>query len=376
MRMNFIIDWLEFTYFVPESDSHTLFQSFEEEFPELEEYIQNMVLLDYGKHGYTHCLTYTDDFMIWYNPEHERMGVHVVFPGHGMHKLCEIFKLGGLEKFVQAKDLFALLKSRHCRITRMDIAYDDFEMLITPHEYARWMLEGRVRTKARTYNFVSSQQAAGGTFYLGKRGAERYIRIYDKNFESKGKVPSIRYEFELRGAWCQKIFDLIMNDSVFTFKDLISDYFEIVEAYNNISGSDHAVYSRKKRAALEARWLEFLELCGKVVLNDSSPIDLHIPREKTEYSMKKCIDWVAHQLSPSLFLLLETIGIDRLEDLIRISGRNRLKKEKIAVMSKYKSEADDLDKMIRDSNERMEAAIKRTREEFDSPDFMAKVANL
>lgn len=376
MKLNFIIDWLEFTYHVPESDSHTLFQSFQDDFPEFEEYIQNMVFLGYGKHGYTHCLTYSDEFMIWYNPEHERMGVHVVFPGHGIYKLCEIFNLDGLEKFANAKDLFTLLKSRHCRVTRMDIAYDDFDMLITPHEYARWMLDGRIRTKARTYDFISSQQTVGGTFYLGTRGRERYIRIYDKNFESKGKVPSIRYEFELRGAWCQKIFDLVINSSFFTFKDIITDYFEVVESYDNVSGSVQAVYARKKRAILDARWLEFLELCGKVVLNDSDPVDLKIPRKKTEYSMKKCIDWVAHQLSPSLFMLLESIGIERLEDLIRVSGRNRLKPEKIAVMGKYKQEAEDLDKMIRDSNERFEAALKRTREQLDSSDFMKKVANL
>lgn len=381
MKMNFFLDWFEFTFLFKfdedhDHDSHTLWDCFLEFFPEFESYINEMTLLEYGKFGYTRILTYKDEFMIMYNPDQEHMGVHIVFPGHGMHMLCQVFGLGGMEEFAQAKDLFDKLSSRNCKVTRMDIAYDDYEKLIMPSDFNFWLVHKRIRTQSQTMQYVTSKSDAGGTFYIGRRGSARYMRIYDKNHESKGKINAIRYEFELRREWAQKVMDLVTSGTFFTFKDLVADFIAIVQEYDYENGSSGTISMRKSRAELDEKWFKFLELCGKVVLNDDSPVDLTIPRVKKEYSIRRSIDWVIRQLAPSLFVLHETIGVDRLMEIVDYHGRSRLKKDKVAVMDKYRQEADDLDKMIRDSQMRFDQALYRTREELDSPEFQSKVASL
>lgn len=334
MKMNFVLDWLEFTYKRPSEEGYCIFDSFLEDFPEIDALFDEMKLLDHGMHGYTNCFTFTDDFMIWFNPDHEEMGVHVVFPGHGMYKLCEIFNLPGLEDFADAKALFDILSNRHCKVTRIDIAYDDFEKVITPHDYNNFMSNGRIRTRARCWSFISSGQRVGGTFYLGRRGNDRFIRIYDKDFESDGKINSIRYEFELRGDWASKIIDLVSRSDKFYFSDLIQNYMEVVEEYDT-EGSRDVVYSRKYRSNLDEKWEKFLQLCGKVV--DSEPVDLKIPRKKTEYTLKHSLEWLSKQVAPTLFMMHESIGIDNIIDIIN-SARNRLKPQQIAVIKKYIAE--------------------------------------
>lgn len=346
MKMNFILDWLEFTYKVPSEEGFCIFDSFLEDFPEIDKVFADMKLLDHGMHGYTKCFTFTDDFMIWFNPDHEEMGVHVVFPGHGMYKLCEIFDLPGMEDFADAKSLFEILTNRHCKITRIDIAYDDFDKVITPFDYNNFMVNGRIRTKARSWSFIASGQLSGGTFYLGKRGRERFIRIYDKDFESGGKIPSIRYEFELRQEWALKIVDLVLNNVKFYFSDLIQDFMEVVEEYD-LNGTRDVLYTRKSRSKLDERWEKFLEVCVKVVEND--PIDLTIPRKKTEYTLKHSLEWLSKQVAPTLFMLHESIGLENIVEIIN-SARNRLKPQQAAVISKYINERIQYEEWIKQLN--------------------------
>lgn len=62
------------------------------------------------------------------------------------------------------------------------------------------MINNQITTRSREWSFISSTQngGAGATFYLGKRGSDRFLRVYDKDYESDGRIPAIRYEFELR----------------------------------------------------------------------------------------------------------------------------------------------------------------------------------
>ena len=344
MIMN--LDWLEFTYlnFNGSEFGCTVYDNFCEEFPELEKYMEQMHMLKYGISGYSNCLQFNDDFMIWYNPKYEEMGVHVVFPGHSMHMLCDIFNLPTINDLVYAKDLLQILDNRSCRITRLDICYDDYEKMFTPQDFVRFDVEGRIRTNTRTFGYLKSRQNEGHTVYIGKRGSERYLRIYDKNYESGGKINAIRYEFELRRDYVREIARMIRNCEFFTFADLIGSFIEIIDDYDNSNGSDLAISQRKSRAGVDEKWqllMEQMQLFAKQQIGESK-VDVIVPREKQQLSINRSLRWFRSQVLPTAASLCLSLGDERFLDIVK-SGQEKLNLEKQQMIRKYLTEVSLLD---------------------------------
>lgn len=291
---------------------------------------------------------FCDEYTVLYNPDEQRMGVHVTFPSHGLYRLCEMFGLSGLEDFVEIKSLLKDLKSRSCRITRMDICYDDYTKTFTPHDFGKWMMNGQISTKSRVWSFMSSQAGSGSTFYLGRRGSDRFIRIYDKDYESKGRIPAIRYEFELRKAYVDMIVHKLINDIEFSFADLIENTFVVMNEYDK-SGDRDTDYTRKSRAGVLSVWEEFLEvirygsedeLCEKPAILHS-PVVLKVDTKKREISFKKIHNWITVQVLPSLYIFKECLGDERVNDMIS-AQQGRLNDLQRKMLDKYKTEELDL----------------------------------
>lgn len=335
MKCDFLIDWLEFTYMVPIQEFCSVWDCFLEDFPMFEDQIDNFILAERGMHGYTHCFMFTDEYKVLYNPNEERMGVHVIFPGHGMVRMCEMFGLSGVDDFVPIKSVFKYLNDHHCKVTRMDICYDDYSKRFTPNQFNDWMREKRIRTNARKWSYVSSNQEVGGTFYLGKRGAERFLRIYDKNYESMGAINAVRYEFEFRRDFAVMIFNKVLNDEYFTFGDLLTDFFVVVEPYE-VSDSYGANSMRKSRAAVDSEWQSFLELFVKVVTSD---VSFKVDRKQRVLSISRLHRWIVRQILPSLYVYRESIGLDKLHDMID-AQEVRVSKLQRQMIDKYKLESD------------------------------------
>ena len=260
MKMDFTIDWLEFTFLYPvnEENTTTVFDEFLDAFPEFEDLLDEMVLLERGRNGYTQVYAFTDEFTISYNPDEERLGVHVTFPAHGLYRIMKIFGLDDISEYADAAALLLILKSRHCRISRIDLAYDDYDKTFTPHDFMRWKMNERISTQCKCCGFMMSEATKGGTFYLGKRGKGRFLRIYDKEYESKGAINSIRYEFELRQEWATLIQDKILADVEFSVADLIEGMFTITNEYE-LTDNDSTNATRKNRAGVDEKWQLFLD---------------------------------------------------------------------------------------------------------------------
>lgn len=344
-KVDFLVDWLEFTYLVPEdAGGLTVWENFMEDFPEFANNQCEMVMDSRGRNGYTHCFMFCDEYTVLYNPDEQRMGVHVTFPSHGLYRMCEMFGLSGLDDFVSIKSLLTDLKSRSCRVTRMDICYDDYSKTFTPHDFGKWMMNGQISTKSRVWSFMSSQAGSGATFYLGKRGSDRFIRIYDKDYESKGRIPAIRYEFELRKAYVDMIVNKVINGIEFSFADLIENTFCIMNEYEK-SGDRDVDYVRKLRAGSLSIWEEFLEVIrmgsqDEVFVKHAfikSPIELKVDTKKREVSFKKIHNWITVQVLPSLYIFKECLGEQRLNDMISAQeGRLNILQRKM--LDKYKVE--------------------------------------
>lgn len=88
------------------------------------------------------------------------------------------------------------------RITRLDLTVDDFTHSLNLKEIHEAYQAGCMvaRTKFFKYDagFSSPGVKDGEVIRIGKRSSQFFVRIYNKFFESKGKVDSIRFEAELK----------------------------------------------------------------------------------------------------------------------------------------------------------------------------------
>lgn len=334
MKMDFTIDWLEFTYLCPENLAGcSVWENFLDEFPEFEELLDDMVLLEKGRNGYTHVFAFTDEFSIGYNPDEERLGVHVTFPAHGLYRIMQIFLLDDISEYADAAALFYILKARNCKISRLDLAYDDYTKTFTPHDFMRWKMNERISTQCKCCGFMMSEATKGGTFYLGKRGKGRFLRIYDKEYESKGVINSIRYEFELRQEWASLIQDKIINQDDFSIADLIEGMFYITNEYE-LSGNYVTDNKRKSRAGVDEKWQLFLDSIRTI---RKRHVEIKVCNVKKHNSFDKKEEWIKTQVLPTLFMFTEVVGMDKLLEMIGAQF-GRLKPLQREMLKKFKWE--------------------------------------
>lgn len=336
----FTLDWLEFTYKVPYSEETDLIDDFFDDFLEFDTIRDELVMLDYGLHGYSHVLRYLDEFMIMYNPSRIDMGVHVVFPGNSMHTLARLFGFMSVNEFVSCQSLFKVLKDRHCKPSRLDICFDDYQKIFRPLDFNRFYCTGRISTRMQHVSYISSKRNEGDTFYVGKRGKGRFLRIYDKNFESEGKIDAIRYEFEMRTDWALKIFDLVLEDQKFSFRTLLEDFMYITNEYDYNSELDPSVLNmRKFRAGVDPQWEKLLQLCEKLNFLDEE-IDLKLPTKKSDTSYKKIHNWLNHAILRRLYQSYCALGQDKFISFVQ-SGAFKQKQGDDQLIKKYINERDE-----------------------------------
>jgi len=91
---------------------------------------------------------------------------------------------------------------REYSATRLDLAVDLFDGGELAHKVARSARRQVIRSKARQVSVIEKVTGGDGiTTYLGSRGSTRFIRVYDKNAESDGKVPTSRFEIQCNKAF-------------------------------------------------------------------------------------------------------------------------------------------------------------------------------
>lgn len=325
---SFVMDWLEFTYGAGCSDpERDLWSEFIDIFPEFIPYFDNLIMLEKGMHWYSTVLAYGSDFKIMFHGERPEMGVHVQFPGHSMPVLADIFGLDNTSEFVSVIPLFKKLKERGCKISRLDICYDDFNYRnnFTPFDFNRFLANKRISTNTKKMQFITSTQTKGATFYCGARGGDRYLRIYDKNYESNGEIDSVRYEMQLRGERANAIFEHVADGKGFSFADLLADMMNVMNEYDlNADGKDSSTLRhRKMNAGVLKEWTDFLEEIKLFVKSAIKDEEIVIDRKKVYRSLDKSVQWIKKYVLPTLYTLKEVYGekvllqaIDEAEDRV------------------------------------------------------------
>lgn len=283
------LDWLQFSFRldldpfgIDDQVNASLLQQkkFWESFPELAIYRERLVMRSKPIVWYNATAIVDDDYLISWTNEYiscsgTNLGINVSVPSHGLEKFFSLFGLSTCPEDVSK--MFKILNERSCVPTRLDFAFDDFEKKYTPHDYATLFSQDRIVTRFKKIQFICACSKKGGTFYVGSRQNGKLLRIYDKEFESKGKIDSIRYEVELHKIYAKEIFEVVMNNPEIDFLDLLVSFFFVASE----SGYNH---ENRSKADMDKEWFNYL----KSQFNAKLPVKVTLtdPRSRNGNVMK------------------------------------------------------------------------------------------
>lgn len=249
----------------------------------------------YGMQGFQSRLIY-DGISIHYNScRHE--GVWVEMSGQGCRAFetnCE-YEDGFLYLFEYFKEY-----PDEYHVTRLDVAYDDFQNVIPLNSFARDVLNKNYvsRFKDESMTVTCSAGRVGYTIDCGSRKSDIKFRIYDKAYErgyrGEEHFPWTRFEIQMRNDRALNFIQMLDTENLGTlFGGVIVNYFRIVKPGKNDSN--------KRRWPMRKWFSDFI--------GDVDRISLFTKCE-TDYNLAKCEDFVYGHCGNSIDALIEIKGID------------------------------------------------------------------
>lgn len=308
MKNSICFDWFEFTSFF--DSPKTLIDMLGLSFFDFVE--------TYGSSGYRSGLMFENIFIFF--DGRSDMGVHCRMSGQG----CRAF-----EKYSKSnwKDLIKDVCSDYYKISRIDIAYDDYKGLLDMDcivdDVNNRRFVTRFRSDPEVIYRVDKDCNRSYTVNFGRKSSNTFFRIYDKLAERKHKEIHI----DNLNHWVRAEI-MLRNDNARSFLLLLSEGKPIEELYflvlNNylrfvvVSDTD----SNRWRWSLSPHWAAF---CNSVI---SEKISLFVSPDDN-YNVFKLDYFVTRQAGAAIYTYIQMFGI---KDLM---SKVDEKKYKLAV--KYRS---------------------------------------
>ena len=277
-----------------------------------------------GRYFYNSGYTIGYYFNIFYNDpakeisKNSSMTVNFQLTGNGCTDLGY-----HLEELLDSKDyeanwlyLFEWLEKMNCKITRCDLALDDFtgccsfETMIENH-----LKKGFYRSVKKTYSISrgadQKQNSRGLTIYVGKMPAGGagsagvvYARFYKKLDEFREKhqlAPKVaresgvwdRYEISFSKRKAQKVVDDILQAQSFSkiYLGVLRNLIEFVNPTRNQRGN---LYRNKNKWEICDWWEKFLQNAEKVKIGSDASRETNLP---------ETLQWLRVSVLPSLRLV-------------------------------------------------------------------------
>lgn len=333
-KLSYKVDWLAFTIPCKDLDYKITIKKI------LDSWGYDIDLFERvpGRYFYNSGLTIGYYFNIFFNDptkevsKNSSMTVNFQLTGNGCTDLSY-----RLEDLLDSKDdeanwlyLFDWLKKMGCKITRTDIALDDFtgccsfETMIENH-----LKKGFYRSVKKTYSISrgadQKQNSRGLTIYVGKMpkgGAGSagvvYARFYKKLDEFREKhqlAPKVaresgvwdRYEISFSKRKAQKVVDDILQAQSFSkiYLGVLRNLVEFVNPTRNQRGN---LYRNKNKWEICDWWEKFLQNAEKVKIGSDASRETNLP---------ELLEWLRTSVLPSL-RLIEQIGLENNFDIYSI----------------------------------------------------------
>lgn len=294
-----IIDWLSFTSKIDSKESIIEMLG-----------LQNCTFLSMnGARGYKDRL-YFECISIHYNGR-EDMGLWCELSGQG----CRNFETYGNGNY---DFVFDCIKdnSNEMNITRLDVAYDDFDGLLNMDKLIADVIAQNYVSPTRRWNVQIGSE--GNSITIGSMKSDILIRIYDKAME-RGMTDGthwIRCEIQLRRERAEQF--------AFNSESIGKKYVGVLNNYLRFIQPDSA--TRKERCATADYWSDFLESAEKIHLYEKPGA------EYNEFSLE---NYVFGQAGNSIYTYIECFGQDKFFEMLKKHPKILNDKQK-ALIDKYK----------------------------------------
>lgn len=246
MRVDAIIDWISVTVKSGKTFPSYLYSSGKER--------------EKGMLGYTVVIDMPDGRIVMQNPSRPDMGTHVQYSGGAMEEIRKEHAISGV-------GLASFHATQGHKITRIDCAVDVFGGFTANECIARYE-DGECKTPLRNARKVQEINGAGATLYLGRRGGDRMVRIYDKAAEQGVNGTWTRVEGEFRSNGAKKAVSNLINQDK----------------------QEQAIQGIVKGTVDYPDWGAWQEAMHQ------EPIDMSVERKKTD----KTEEWLKTKVAPAL----------------------------------------------------------------------------
>ena len=295
----------------------------------------------YGLLGYDKCLVF-GKIVVCYVPRQndhfQNMGICVSMSGDGCRTFETTSKLSSGAESPFAK-LFENLSIHYLttNVSRVDIACDDRGGVLNMDDVIQktWANDINSRmTKRQVVMALDGKDRSGATVYIGSPSSDFRVRIYDKALEEE--LPDehwIRVELVLRGAHAKSFVDLVVNYAAVgqLAAEVLNDKLSFIERDDsNIS-----------RCSICSWWSEFVASLEAVRL---------VSRKVVQHTVYEIDAWIMHQISPSLGIIVKTLGYDHLFELIR-QAAPRLTDKQLALIRDFNALRPSFDGFVADRSD-------------------------
>ena len=205
-----------------------------------------------GYNGYQDRL-YFESISIHYNGK-DNQGIHIEMSGQGCRAFETYSELNDFDELFH--NIFSCVKYK---ITRLDIAYDDFNSLLPISEIVDSVRNDEWLSPANMQWWESVYSSAGLSCYIGSPKSKIRFRFYDKAAEQGKDYQWTRLEIQLRDVDAT----FFLQKYYFDKMDLSELFFGLVNRYIKFINIDN---SRKTRCTQKKWWSDFLETDNVVKL--------------------------------------------------------------------------------------------------------------
>lgn len=197
--------------------------------------------------------------------------------------------------------LFGALHELGARCSRLDSRIDDYGKTVTVEKAVAAATAGNI-AHFKMFRYIESGSVGcsqtGRTVEFGRRGkggSGKFLRIYDKEFESCGRIPATRIELELSGRRSANCFQFLAQTPPELWPELIGGWIKDAIAF-----VDRTVSDKLHRCPLLQWWSELIDRF--------SELSLSVERPKS--SLQRVKTWIEKQVAPSVALMLHAMRGD------------------------------------------------------------------
>lgn len=277
-----------------------------------------------GRYCYADRLNY-DGINIMYNGR-EDMGLCVEMSGQG----CRDFETYGNGDYQGIFDMIlenwnADAEKRQMNISRLDVAYDDFDKILDLGYYMQAAQKGDYVSRCKDIEVIYSNKGCS-VCHGSRRQSDVYVRMYDKKIE-RGRTDLehwIRCEIKLKDD-CARGFIALGGDVRENYFDVLNNYLRYVIPSSN--------ETNKSMLPSSPEWLKFVETWEKVSIFD---------KPGTEYNFSNLFGYVNNQLSGAITTYIDVLGVGQFMKNIRDSQKGKAlnpKYERIKASSESNSDS-------------------------------------